>query len=215
MNYINIAAASFIIALSGALMPGPVLTVTLSYVPRYRRLAGLYIVTGHAVLEILLLALIYGGFSGFLAGRLFFIVSSLAGGGILIYMGITDLLAVRRASLSGSLASAGAAVKKMHPVLAGIITSLSNPYWIIWWATIGMVYLGRIMGRGLGLAGVLVFFAGHILADYLWYYFVSFSVYYGSHGISDRLYRGLMAACALFLILFGGKFIYDGILKAL
>ena len=150
-----------------------------------------------------------------MTGKLFFIVSSLAGGAILLYMGITDLSASRRASLSGSLSSSGTAVKKMHPVAAGVLTSLSNPYWIIWWATIGMGYLGRIMGRGLGFWGVLVFYAGHILADYLWYFFVSFSVNYGRDIISDRFYRGLMAACAVFLIIFGGKFIYEGISKAL
>ena len=55
--------SSFIIALSGALMPGPVLTITISESTKRGFIAGPLIVLGHAILEISLLVLLVLGFA--------------------------------------------------------------------------------------------------------------------------------------------------------
>ena len=64
--------------------------------------------------------------------------------------------------------------KQKNLVLTGILLSIANPYWFIWWATIGMGYI--MYSVKFGLPGIISFFAGHILADLAWYYLVSFSV---------------------------------------
>jgi len=46
----------------------------------------------------------------------------------------------------------------VRPVIDGIVTSASNPYWSLWWATIGLGYL--LLSRGQGSRGVLAFFPG-------------------------------------------------------
>jgi threonine/homoserine/homoserine lactone efflux protein len=58
--------SSFIIALSGAMMPGPVLTVAISETTKRGFLAGPLIVLGHAILEISLLILLTLGFADFI-----------------------------------------------------------------------------------------------------------------------------------------------------
>jgi threonine/homoserine/homoserine lactone efflux protein len=98
--------------------------------------------------------------------------------------------------------------KAMHPVLAGIVVSLSNPYWTIWWATIGITYV--IIGLEFGLPGIVVFFAGHILSDFVWYTLVSVGIARGRRWLSDRTYRGLIVVCGIALILFGLWFLWIG-----
>ena len=90
-------------------------------------------------------------------------------------------------------------------MLSGIHFSLTNPYWSIWWITIG---LGYLMGSlRFGLPGVMAFFAGHIAADLLWYSMISYAVSKGKGLLGDKGYRYLLSACGIFLIFFGGWFL--------
>jgi arginine exporter protein ArgO len=66
-----------------------------------------------------------------------------------------------------------------------------------------------------GYAGVLFFFLGHIAADFAWYAVVSMAVGRGRHLFSDRLYRGVIRVCAIFLIVFAGYFAWSGLEKVL
>jgi threonine/homoserine/homoserine lactone efflux protein len=96
-----------------------------------------------------------------------------------------------------------------HPILAGILTTLANPYWIIWWATIGLSYIALSMR--LGFPGLVSFYIGHILSDLAWYGSVSVSLALGGRLLTDRVYRGLVAACAVLLLGFGVYFGYAGV----
>jgi len=64
-----------------------------------------------------------------------------------------------------------------------------------------------------GLWGIAFFFTGHILADLSWYSLVSAAVAGGRNFLTDRLYRGLIAVCAVFLVVFAGYFVYAGFTK--
>jgi len=189
--------SSFIIALSGALMPGPVLTITISESTKRGFIAGPLIVLGHAILEISLLVLLVLGFADLINNPALLGIVGIAGGLVLLWISFDMLKGIRQLTLdlsSGKSARGG-------PVIAGILTSLANPYWIIWWATIGLGYV--IISMKLGFIGVAVFFAGHILADLLWYSAVSLLVSRGRKHISDRIYRGVIGTCAVMLIFFG------------
>ncbi len=197
--------SSFIIALSGALMPGPVLTITISESIKRGFIAGPLIILGHAILEISLLVLLVLGFADLINNPALLGIVGIAGGLVLLWISFDMLKGIRQLTLdlsSGKSARGG-------PVIAGILTSLANPYWIIWWATIGLGYV--IISMKLGFIGVAVFFAGHILADLLWYSTVSLLVSRGRKHISDRIYRGVIGTCAVMLIFFGVYFVYDPI----
>ena len=71
---------------------------------------------------------------------------------------------------------------------------------MLWWVTIGLGYI--LQSRKEGLWGVVAFFVGHILADLVWYTSVSTAVATGRHLLTDRIYRGLIGACAGFLVVF-------------
>jgi len=98
-----------------------------------------------------------------------------------------------------------------HLVINGMLLSLANPYWTIWWASIGLGYI--LYSRQFGFPGVFFFFLGHIAADLGWYAAVSLIVGRGRHFFSDRLYRAVIGTCAAFLVLFAGYFAWSGVRK--
>lgn len=100
---------------------------------------------------------------------------------------------------------AGKNGRGLHPVVSGIVGSLSNPYWFIWWATVGLGYL--VSSLKYGFPGVAAFFAGHIAADLACYSLLSLAVSEGRRMIGERGYRIMLYGCGLFLIAFGGWFI--------
>lgn len=96
-------------------------------------------------------------------------------------------------------------------MLAGAVLSIANPYWLIWWASIGLGYI--MHSARSGMLGVASFFIGHILADLLWYTLVSSGIARGRRLFSDTVYRRLIGGCAVFLLCFSCYFFYSGIEK--
>jgi threonine/homoserine/homoserine lactone efflux protein len=94
---------------------------------------------------------------------------------------------------------------KIYPVWAGILVSLSNPYWSVWWITIGLSYIAIALKQG--FLGLVSFFSGHILSDFTWYCLIAGVVIKGQKFFPPRVYRGTMLICGLFLIGLGVYFI--------
>ena len=205
LSLLTIFFSSFLIALSGALMPGPLLTVTISESPRHGFMTGPLLIIGHGMLEAALVIGIFWGLAPLLQRQGVFTVIALSGAAILIWMAAGMFSALPTLSLSRHSEKASG-----NPlVITGAIMSLANPYWIVWWVTIGLGYI--VQSRAYGLWGVLFFFAGHILADLIWYTAVSTAVAKGRRLFTDRIYRGLTGVCAGFLFLFALYFLYAGV----
>lgn len=201
----GIALSSFFIAVSGAVMPGPVLTATIGESVKRGFLAGPLIVLGHGILETGLLVLIVLGFADLIRNSYVLGTVSLAGGTVLLWLSYGMLKDLRTLSLD----LVPETKDSKGPILVGISTSLANPYWTIWWATVGLGYV--IMSMKFGIAGVILFFIGHISADLAWYSFVSFLISRGKKHINDKLYRGVIGACAMILISFAFYFGFLGL----
>lgn len=196
---------SFMLAFSGAMMPGPLLTATISESARRGGLTGPLLILGHSLLELLMVIALLLGLAPFLTRDAVFAAIALTGAGILFVMAARMFRSLPALSIDW-----GAHQEHSGPLFStGIILSLSNPYWTIWWATIGLGYL--LSCRSLGLAGVAAFFCGHIAGDFIWYTAVSVLVSKGRHLMSDRVYRGLIGLCAAFLACFAGYFVYAGV----
>ena len=205
--FITLFVTSFIVALSGAVMPGPLLTVTISESPRRGYMTGPLLIAGHAVLELALVVALLMGLAPLLKMEPVFIVIALAGSAVLLWMGI-DML---RSLPAMVLATEGDGPKNRNLMVSGVLMSLANPYWSIWWATIGLGYILHSMDAG--TLGVVAFFSGHIMGDLFWYAAVSAAIWKGSKLLSDRSYRILIGTCAVFLILFSCLFAWSGVQK--
>ncbi len=202
---LTIFSSSFVIALSGALMPGPVLTVTVSESARRGALAGPLMIFGHGLLELTLVLALLAGLAPLFSREDVFIGVSLLGGIILFWMAVTMFRDLPRLRLKFD----DDKEKPRSLILAGILLSLANPYWLIWWATIGIGYI--MYSVKFGLPGVIAFFLGHILADLAWYSLISFGIAKGRNFFTDSFYRRLIGACASFLVVFSFYFLYSGL----
>jgi threonine/homoserine/homoserine lactone efflux protein len=208
----EIVTIAFAIGLTGAMSPGPTLIATIRSSLRYGWIAGPAIVTGHVVVEFGIFILIITGIAA-VAGEYSWLIAG-AGGVVLVIFGLVTIAESRTATLSGviadqwdpdiasSSATPGTGPAGLYPVfLAGVVTSISNPYFWIWWVSIGsaMVIDGLKSGLILGSA----FMIGHWCADISWYTVVSATIHRGKSILSDRSYQRAIALCGIFLVLFG------------
>ena len=95
-------------------------------------------------------------------------------------------------------------------ILKGILVSLMNPYWYIWWISIGAAFIIKSVKFDLG--GVTAFFTGHISADFIWYFFIGFLISTGRRFFNQKIYNGILIACSLFLFYLGIRFIVDALI---
>lgn len=213
MSGLAIVGSAFVVGLSGAMMPGSMLVLTIAEVGRRGFWAGPLVVAGHALLELLMVTALLFGLSELLAMPAVGGTVGILGGAVLAWMGYGIVRAVAGGKVTLSTAAAGQAASAQagglwRPFLGGIASSISNPYWLLWWATIGAGYV--LLSFGQGLFGVSCFFIGHISADLSWYVLVALAAAGGQRLLPDRLYRGILTACGLFLIAFAGYFVYLG-----
>ncbi len=145
LNLMAIFGTSFALALSGALMPGPLLTVTISESVRRGAWTGPQIIAGHAVLEFFMVIILLMGVGPLLQSDRVFIIIAFAGAAVMLWMSldmfrslpVVTLLTTSEQKIVG------------HPVVAGFMMSLANPYWVIWWAAIGLGYVTYSMAFGI------------------------------------------------------------------
>ena len=184
----------FFVGLTGALVPGPMLFATIETSLTKGWLSGPKVVSGHALIEMLIFVLIVAGFSTQAAqGAVLWI--SIVGGSVLVLFGIMTIKEGKHASLSG-----GDSVFK-SPFAAGVITSISHPYFWLWWLTVGAGLV--LMGLEISLLAAFIFLLGHLMADLSWYTLVSSAFSRGKSLMSEGTYQNLLMGCGLFLMVFG------------
>ena len=192
-------ALGFLIGLTGALAPGPTLVATINASLKGGWSMGPRVTLGHAAVEFLMVLLIVGGFT-LVIGDYAWLIGGI-GGLALIIFGTLTLSDARSAVLPLS----GDQAETVHPVLAGAVTSISNPYFWIWWFTVGSaLVIGAYTG---GLVMVIAFVAGHWAADLGWFTLVSASVHRGRFILEEHTYRWILGLCGLFLVVFGGYYL--------
>jgi threonine/homoserine/homoserine lactone efflux protein len=199
-------------SLSGALMPGPLLTYTIARTLGTTRrgwLTGARVIAGHAALEGLLVCGLVLGLVEFLRAPLAVKIIGVAGAALLAYMGIGLLRETARGrgiELSPGADAGGVKagfVARLHPVLAGALVSMSNPYWWIWWVTIGSAFLLRFQITLTRWQALLAFFLGHEIGDLGWFSAVSLILHFGRTRIPRGVTTGILAACGVAIIGFG------------
>lgn len=187
----------FGVGLSGALAPGPTLLATISGAVRHGPLVGGRVAAGHLVVEgVLAVALVLGVAPLVLSHRA---AIAVVGGAALVGFGLLTLRGARTASLVPASGS-----ERVGPLLAGVLTSVANPYFWIWWATLGGALLVGALAQGPGDAAL--FLAGHGAADLAWLLLVGAVVARGSSFLPDRAYRLLLGACGIALVAIGAGY---------
>jgi len=190
----------FVISFSGAMQPGPV-TATAVMMGIRSRWAGVLLAIGHGIVEFPLMVLILFGAGAVFQRSATQVAIGLAGGVVLLYM------AWGMFKSSKSAANAQADARKGGPVLAGIVLTGSNPYFLIWWATVGLAL--ATTATGFGIRGFALFAVVHWFVDLLWVSTLSFASFHGSTLLGHRLQQIVLKICAAAMLFFALFFIYN------
>ena len=188
-----------LISLSGVMAPGPVTAVTLGMGARSRH-AGAVVAVGHGIVEFPLMILLCLG-----VGQVFEVLAvrigiGIAGGVMLLVMGAGMLRAC------GKSRDVSPAVSKRGPLLTGVVLSAGNPYFLLWWATVGLALATR--AAGLGIFAFILFAAVHWLCDLVWLEALSWTSFKGTRLLGPRSRRIIPAVCGTALLVFAAVFLY-------
>ncbi|MDD5398614.1 MAG: LysE family transporter [Dehalococcoidia bacterium] len=181
------------ISLSGVMLPGPLTAATIAKGYDDSN-AGAMIGIGHGIVEIPMIALIYFGFAAYLENPTVKMVTGLAGGTMLIVMGLLILFTFKKPV-------EGASVMPYSPLVTGIVMTGGNPYVFLWWATIGVALITGAVT--FGVMGLVLFTIVHLACDITWDQIVSMTVFRTRHLWTPKIQKTVFSVCAAVLIGFG------------
>ena len=196
-------AQTLIVSLSGVLAPGPMTAVTLQLGGRSRH-AGAWIAIGHGVVELPLMGLIMLGIGELLQAQAFQVGVSLAGGLALLVMGVMLLRSLR--GVQGG--SDSATLRRGAPVLSGIIMTAGNPYFLVWWATVGLALCTQ--AAAWGVAVFAMFALTHWLCDLAWLEALSQCSFRGVALLGPGAWKAVTILCAVTMAGFGAWYLWQG-----
>jgi threonine/homoserine/homoserine lactone efflux protein len=194
------------ISLSGVMAPGAVTAAAIAQGAR-RRTAGVLMAVGHGIVEIPLIFLIMFGLGVLFQANGFKVAVGVLGGAFLVWMGIGMIRQAAAANtVTGMAGTTG-------PLMTGLILSISNPYFLLWWASVGLNL--TLEARNLGWTAFLLFAFVHWLCDLVWLTILSFGSFHGTNILGPRSQKIVLQICGVALIAFGIHFICRAIVVTL
>ena len=193
-------AQVLVISCSGAMQPGPVTATAIAMGAR-NRYAGSFLAVGHGIIEFPLMVVIILGMGKFFEIPKVQIVIGLAGGIFLILMAIQGLISLK------TNVDAKTKTLRGKPILAGIILSAGNPYFLLWWATVGLALATQ--ATKWGIWAFALFALAHWSVDLIWLQILSLASFKGSVLLGPRRLRIVLMVCSAALLGFGLFFIYN------
>lgn len=182
-------------------MPGPVTAVTVALGSRHRA-AGALVAVGHALIEVPVILLLYFGLASFMDLDSVRISIGIVGGAVLLWM------ALRLFRTTPSIAG-GREGQAHGSVLAGLALTAANPYFFIWWATVGAALI--VSARDFGGPGVAAMGVTHWLCDFGWLLLLSWVVFKSRRLWTEKVNRVVFGVCAAILAGFGTWFVASSI----
>ena len=200
--------SAFVVGLSGAMMPGSLLTYTIRKALSEGPRAGFIIVAGHALLELALVIILFLGFDMVLQSKAAQVGIGLVGGALLAYMGVDMIRSSAKNKLAVQMESDKTGSGSM--IVYGVVLSATNPYFLLWWAIVGLGFIMQSY-QSMGWMGAGIYYLGHIAADFGWYGLISIVVGKTRKFIKEKPYRVIIMILGAMLVFFGIKFIIGAV----
>jgi len=188
------------VSLSGVIAPGPVTAATLAAGTRWRH-AGALVAVGHGIVEFPLMLLIMAGTSTLFASKGVTIGIGLVGGAFLILMGWQMLRSLGKNQDQTGIKAA------RNPILTGVILTVGNPYFLLWWVTVGLALATRALALGALAFGM--FAIVHWLCDLVWLEALSLATFRGTRLLGARWHKAVLGLSAAAILFFAARFVYD------
>ena len=191
-----------IVSVSGVMAPGPLFAANVSYGLKGGAKTGIKMAIGHTIVELPLVILLgIGVFSLEIFPEFRTIISILGAITLFVFATIQIKTVLRKEKIKTSN-------PKQGPLIAGILLSALNPFFIIWWLSIGFKLISDAMILW-SFGGILIMFVLHIWMDFVWLGAVSFFASKSSGILSNRNYKVLMLGISGMLVYFGITFLIE------
>ena len=191
-------ASAIFISLTGVMMPGPLFAATVEKGYKDER-AGIKVAIGHGLVEFPLMALIIVSLDYVFENDMVKLGIGLIGGTLMLFLGASMFRGRKNYAISGKESI------PYGPVVAGVITTATNPYFLLWWATVGAVLV--LNAQFFGPIIVLVFAIVHWSCDLGWYTLTTFVVFRTKHLWTQRVHEIIFGSCGVIMMAFGVYFI--------
>lgn len=219
MNIFEFASEVIILSASGVLSPGPLFLANLIYGTKQGLYAGVKIAYGHTIVELPLIILLTLGifrlFPFTLANENLRIIG-LIGGVAIVLFSITQIGSIlKKRDINNNLHNTNdgtthSLLKKINrrsegggAVLVGIIFSALNPFFLIWWATVGLKLISdSVYSFGI-IEGILILFSFHIWMDYVWLAITAYLISKGQSILKQRFYYYFIICINFILVSYG------------
>jgi len=205
MNPLEFAGEVILVSASGVLSPGPLFFANIIYGSKQGVTAGFKTAFGHTIVEfplVIVLALGLLTFSqGFVNNENLKIISIIGGIAIVIFA-FNQIISITGGKVNKQDVYLGIRTKK-GPILLGVIFSALNPFFLIWWFTVGLKLISdSIHFFGL-IIGILFLFLCHIWMDYAWLVITSYLIYRGVSILKTKFYSALLISISTILAFYG------------
>lgn len=201
-QFFEFALLVIVISSSGVMAPGPLFTANISYGLREGAKSGVKMATGHAIVELPLVILLgIGVFSLENFPEFRTIISILGAITLFVFAALQIRTVLKEKELSITNPKQGA-------LITGVLLSGLNPFFIIWWLTIGFKLISDAMMIW-AFSGMLIMFGLHIWMDFVWLGGVSFLASKSLKILSNKNYKILMIGLSGMLIYFGITFLEE------
>lgn len=203
MDWLYLLALGFVVGVSGAMLPGPLLVYTIAESLKKGWKTGFYVIVGHAIVEVALMVVLAAGVAALMSSELFVRAVSLLGGVFMLYTS----WALHRSKWA---VGGGRDEVKYGTVVGGMMFTALNPGFPIWWATAGARLLLEGM-KNAGLTGAGLVFVGHWGADFGYFILVSCLVAKGRERLLERYVGSVKSLLALLLLAIGAYFLWSAL----
>jgi len=191
-----------VVSASGVMAPGPLFAANIVHGLREGAKSGIKMAVGHTIVELPLVILLgIGVFSLELFPEFRTVISIL--GAITLFV----FAAIQIKTIFGNKEQTTSNLKQ-GPLVSGILLSALNPFFIIWWLTIGFKLISDAMLIW-AFSGILVMFVLHIWMDFAWLGTISYLAAKSKKILTNKNYKIIMTGLSIMLIYFGITFLED------
>ncbi len=212
-NNLGVIMKTIILSGSGALSPGPLSASAIALGGLVGALGGFYAALGHMLFElpyVALLTLSLARLDKSLFPRRKAVLLLFSAGFMLYFsVGLAQLALSSGGLLQGRLylPVSGLGSKVLLSVAVGFLLTAANPYFLLWWLTVGQPIVSN---ASKSRRMFLTVYSSHVWMDYAWLTFLA-AAGSMSRSVGGEVYNALMILLSIALAYYGVKYLIAGL----
>jgi threonine/homoserine/homoserine lactone efflux protein len=207
MDLFSFVITVIVVTASGALAPGPLFFGLLIHGSKEGARAGFSCAIGHTLVEFPLVLALSLGLLAAASEPIIKGVIGLVGGVGLVGFGALQIYSTIKNKPEFGEVPKNSSVPTSSLMLGLALTGL-NPYFILWWLTIGSVLIVQALAFA-AIVGVLIMYISHVWMDYAYLTAIAHLGKRGKGLIGSRYFKLVLIAFGLILIYYGSTFILN------